>query len=233
MIDFPDWTPKLVKPILEELYDHPRTSGPRRAVLDRLLTDPRMRVVYDEFLRRDRKTGNFLNRLLSSLEGRSVEEAQLAAIREILQLVVSAAGDKIAVSKIEEIEAAKLRWHDDAKRLRLLAHDIELAAELGMLGIDDTESRVLALQDVELARRLANWLEHLTSAMRRPDDPLIAERHRGDPIVRGVQIMISVKLEETFGERFDGTAATLTSVALGAETSPRVSRSALAGKRKQ
>jgi hypothetical protein len=79
-----------------------------------------MRVVYDEFLRRDRKTGNFFNSARSSSEGRSAEEAQLAAIQEILQLVLSAAGDKIAVSKIEEIEAAKLRWQDDAKRLRLL-----------------------------------------------------------------------------------------------------------------
>jgi hypothetical protein len=99
-----------------------------------------------------------------------------------------------------------------------------------MLGIDDPESRSQASQDIQLVRRLATWLEHLTSAMRRPDDPLIVERHRGDPIVRGVQIMISVKFKETFGERFDGIAAILTSVALGAETSPRVSRSALAGK---
>jgi hypothetical protein len=230
MLELPEWTPEPVKPILEGLHQHPRTFGPRRAVLERLLTDPRMRVVYDEFLRRDRKTGNFFNSARSSSEGRSAEEAQLAAIREILQLVLSAAGDKIAVSKIEEIEAAKLRWQDDAKRLRLLGHDIELAAELGMLGIDDPESRSQASQDIQLVRRLATWLEHLTSTMRQPDDPLIVERHRGDPIVRGVQIMISVKLKETFGERFDGIAAILTSVALGAETSPRVSRSALAGK---
>jgi hypothetical protein len=166
----------------------------------------------------------------SSSERLSAEEAQLAAIRDILQLVISAAGDRIAVSKIEELEAAKLRWRDDAIRLRVLAHDFELAAELGMLGIDNPEVRALVSQEVQVARRFADRLEHLTSGMRGPDDPLVVSRHRGDPIVRGVQIMISVKLEETFGERFDGTAATLTSVALGAETSPRVSRSALAGK---
>jgi hypothetical protein len=192
-----------------------------------------VRVFYEEFLRRDRQTGKFFNLPLGSAEDRSAEDAQLAAIRQILELVISAAGDKIAVSKIEEIEAAKLRWQDDAKRLRLLAHDIELAAELGMLGIDDPESRGQALQHVQLARRFAGWLEHLTSAMRRSGDPLIVERHRGDPIVRGVQIMISVKFKETFGERFDGIAAILTSVALGAETSPRASRSALARKKKK
>jgi hypothetical protein len=233
MTELPDWTPESVKPILEELDQHPRTSGPRRAVVDRLLTDSRMRAVYDEFLRLDRQTGNFFHPSRVSPEGHSLEEAQLAAIREVLQLVISAAGDRIAVSKIEEVEAAKLRWDDDANRLRVLARDIELAAELGMLGIDTPESQAQALQHVQLARRFASWLEHLTSSMRSADDPLIVERHRGDPIVRGVQIMISVKLEEQFGDRFDGTAATLTSVALGAETSPRVSRSALAGKRKR
>jgi hypothetical protein len=233
MIDLPDWTPESLKPILQELHQHRRTSGPRRTVFERLLNDPRMRVVYDEFLRRDRQTGNFFHPCQNSPEGRSPEEAQLDAIREVLRLVVSAAGDQIAVSKFEEIKAAKMRWGDDAKRLRLLAHDLELGAELGMLGIDDPASHLQALQDAQMARRLANWLDHLTSGMRRPDDPLIVERHRGDPIVRGVQIMISVKLDETFGGRFDETAATLTRVALGAETSPRVSRSALAGKRTQ
>jgi hypothetical protein len=231
MIKLPDWTPESLKPILEELHQHPRTTGPRRVVFERLVTDDRMRTVYDEFLRRDRQTSNFFHPPTNTPDGRSAEEAQFGAIRELLGLVVSAAGDKIAVSKYEEIEAAKLRWVEDAKRLRLLAQDIELAAELGALGIDDPESRAQASEDVLLARRLAKWLEHLTSAMRRPDDPLVVERHRGDPIVRGVQIMISVKLEETFGKRFDGIAAILTSVALGAETSPRVSRSALTGKK--
>lgn len=231
MMELPGWTPEPVKPILEELDQHPRTSGPRRAVMDRLLSDPRMQVVYDEFLRRNRQTGTFFHPCRNLVDGRSIEEAQLAAVRELLQLVTSAAGDRITVSKIEEIEAAKLRWGDDAKRLRLLAHDLELAAELGALGISDAASQLQALQDAQMARRLANWLEHLTSAMRRPDDPLIVERHRGDPIVRGVQIMISVKLDELFGDGFHGTAATLTSVALGAETTPRVSRSALAGKK--
>ncbi len=143
-------------------------------------------------------------------------------------MAARSAGDRITVSKIEEIEAAKLRWADDAKRLRMLAHDLELAAELGSLGIDDAASRLQALQDTPALRRVANWLDHLTSGMRRPGDPLIVERHRGDQIVRGVQTMISVKIQELFGEGLHGTAATLTSVALGTETTARVSRSALA-----
>jgi hypothetical protein len=231
MTELPDWTPEAVRPILAELDQHPRTAGSRREVMDRVLTDPRMQAVYVEFLRRDRETGAFYHPYRNSPEGLSAEEAQLAAIQELLQLVISAASDKIAVSKIEQIEAAKLRWLDDAKRFRLLSNDIELASELGMLGIDSPLSRAMAAEHVAVARRFAGWLEHLASAMRRPDDPLVVDRLRGDPIVRGVQIMISLKLDELFGERFDGTAATLTSVALDAETTPRVSRSALAGKK--
>lgn len=233
MTELPNWTPELIKPILEQLNRHPRTSGPRREVMDRMLADPRMQFVYDELLRRDRKTGAFFHAPQSPAQNHSELEAQLAAISELLQLVVAAAGDRVAVTKIEQINAAKDRWLEDANRLRLLSNDIELASELQMLGIEDALSRAMAAEHVAVARRFANWLEHLTFAMRSADDPLVVDRHRGDPIVRGVQTMISVKLDEQFGSRFDGTAATLTAVALGAETTPRVSRSALAGKKAQ
>jgi hypothetical protein len=102
-----------------------------------------------------------------------------------------------------------------------------LAAELGMLKLDDPATPALSSRDLLALLRVAKWLEHLKSGLRRPDDPLTVDRHRGDPIVRGVQIMIGVKLAEQFGERLDGTAATLTRVALDAETTPRTSRSAL------
>jgi hypothetical protein len=224
---FPSWTPELVRPILEQMHAHPACSGQRRLVFERVLDDPKMRPVYDEFLRRDRKSGKFFHPARSPYDGQSPEEAQLSAIREVLQLTVSAASDRISVSKLDEIEKARERWMDHATRLRALAHDMELACELGALGLDDPKFPGLAWQDSQALLRVANWVEHLTSALRRPGDPLIVDRHRGDPIVRGVQIMIGVKLEEQFGGRLDGTAATLTSVALAAEASPRASRSAL------
>jgi hypothetical protein len=226
-MNLPDWTPVFLQPLLERMDRHPSCSGHRRAVFERLVTDPKMRMVYDEFVRRDRKTGEFLHRAKNRADEQSVEDAQMSAIREVLQLTVSAASDRISVSKLEQIEEAQQRWGNIATRLRELAHDMELAAKLEMLGLDDPVSKALGMQDLQTLRRVAKWVDHLTSAVRRPGDPLIVRRHRGDPIVRGVQIMISIKLEEQFGERLDGTAATLTSVALGAETTPRVSRSAL------
>ena len=55
---------------------------------------------------------------------------------------------------------------------------------------------------------------------------MIVERHRGDSVVRGAQILIAKKMEELFVDRLDGTTATLTSVALGKEATAKTTRSA-------
>jgi hypothetical protein len=226
-MNFQSWIPEPVRPLLEHLNANPACAGRRRPFFERLLEDPRMQPVYHVFLRRNRETGTFLHSARNRSCDQSTEEEQVAALGEVLKVTINAASDCMSVSKIEQVEEAKQRWDDEAKRLRMLAKDMDLAAELGMLGFDDPLSRSMALHDAEALRRVANWLDALRSGTRRPDDPLIVDIHRGDPIVRGVQILIGVKLEEQFGERLDGTAATLTSVALGAETSPRASRSAL------
>ena len=90
MIEMPDWTPEPIKPILVELDQHPLLSSrPRREIFDRLLADSRLRIVYDEFLRRDRKTGAFFRPPQSPTQNHSELEAQLAAILELLQLVIA------------------------------------------------------------------------------------------------------------------------------------------------
>src|SRR6202035_670048 len=61
-MNFPGWTPELVRPILEQMHAHPACSGPRRPVFERVLDDPRMRPVYDEFLRRTESRGSFFIR---------------------------------------------------------------------------------------------------------------------------------------------------------------------------
>ncbi|MET4218174.1 hypothetical protein ABIB00_003391 [Bradyrhizobium sp. LB14.3] len=226
-MNVPGWIPELVRPILELMSANPACTGQRRPVFDRLLEDPRMQPVFNEFLRRDRETGDFLYPAKFRNSNQSSEDAQVAAIREVLQLAISAASDRISVSKTEQIDEAGQRWSDQAAQLRIIAHDMALEAELGMLELDDPATPALSSRDVLALLRVAKWLEHLKSGLRRPDDPLMVDRHRGDPIVRGVQIMIGVKLAEQFGERLDGTAATLTSVALDVETTPRTSRSAL------
>jgi len=114
----------------------------------------------------------------------------------------------MSVSKVEQIDETKRRSEEDAARLREIVHDIELAIKHGVFEIADSLSRAFAVYDCEALRRVANWRESLIPPARSVDDPLIVVRHRGDPIVRGVQILVGLTLEEQFGERLDGTAAT-------------------------
>ncbi len=162
-MDLPNWIPEPVRPLLKQLDANPACSGRRRPVFDRLLKNPRMRPVYGVFLQMNRGTGNYRYAAKNRGSDQSTEEAQVSAIREVLQVTISAASDFITVSKIEQIEEAKQRWDDDATRLRVLAHDMDLAAELGRLGLDDHASRTLALHDSQTLRRVANWLDGLKS----------------------------------------------------------------------
>jgi hypothetical protein len=82
-----------------------------------------MQPVFQEFLRQDRETGTFLHPAKMRTDFQSEEDAQLSAIRQVLQVAVTAASDYMSVSKVEEIDAAKERLKDDASRLREIAHD--------------------------------------------------------------------------------------------------------------
>jgi hypothetical protein len=158
---------------------------------------------------------------------RSTNDAQFTALGEIFHFAFTATRDRMMVTKPAEILRNKKNLLENAKRLRILANDLDLARSKGQFGVANSQSKTLAEADVLALRHVANWLEHVANALRRPGDPLMVTKHRGDPVVRGVQILIATKLDELFGNRLDGTAATFASVALGIRTSARVSRSAL------
>jgi hypothetical protein len=181
MIELPNWTPEFVRPLLGELDRNPACIGERRVALDRLANDKRMRSVYDEFLRHDRKSDKFLYPAKIRKRDQLDDAAQLTALREVLCVVMSAAGDRMSVSKLEQLRDAKRRWGDLAVQLRGLAHDIGMAMESGLLGFNDPQSKTLGARDVIALYHIANWLDHQTTALRRPGDPLIVKRHRGDP----------------------------------------------------
>ena len=141
--------------------------------------------------------------------------------------MISVASDRIAVSRFAEILEGKRRLNDNANLLRDIAHDLAVAGNFGMLGLSDPKSLATAARDLLGLHHAANWLDHLAAISRPIDDPLVVKKHRGDPVVRAVQILIGSKLLEEFGQRLDGVAATLAGVALGADASPRASRSAL------
>jgi DNA-binding IclR family transcriptional regulator len=169
-----------------------------------------MRQFYRELLRRDRKTGHYFCPAQNRNSNQSAEEAQLDAICEVLELAVCAATDRISVTTFEEVLQEQELLKFEAERLREMARDMKRPAVLGALALDESSSVAEALQDLETLYRMADRIERFVTVMRRPNDFLVVDKHRGDPTVRGVQILIGAGLERQFGKRLDGTAATLT-----------------------
>jgi hypothetical protein len=227
-ISLPAWVPETVKVLIQQIEQSDLTPE-LRLTLERMASDARMENVWGELLRRDRGSGQFVHPALQRRGSHynSKNDAQIVALGEIFDFVFIAARDRMIVTKPAEILRHKSDLLENAKRLRMLANDLDLARSTGQLGVADPLSKTLAEADVMALHHVANWLDHLASALRRPDSPLMVKNTRGDPVGRGVQIFIATKLEEIFGSRLDGTAATLASVALGIKTSARVSRSAL------
>jgi hypothetical protein len=208
--------------------ENPDWVREQRAILERMKTDDRMKKVWALLLSRKRPSREFAYpaRPRDSTGSKSTDEIQFDALCELFYLVFSAARDQMKVSRPIEIQQSKQDLAKNAKTLRALAHDLDLAAETGQLGIASAQDKQLAALNSASLRHVAGWLDQLSTAYRRPDDPMIVERHRGDSVVRGVQIMIAAKMEQLFGNRFDGTTATLTSVALGKEATAKTTRSA-------
>jgi hypothetical protein len=208
--------------------NNPESVREQHAILDRMTTDDRMKNVWALLLSRKRPSREFAYpaRPRDGAVSKSPDEIQFDALRELFHFVFSAARDRMTVSKPIELQQSKEDLAKNAKTLRAVAHDLDLAAETGQLGVAGARDKQLATLNSASLRHVAGWLDQLSAAHRRPGDPMIVERHRGDPVVRGVQILIAVKMEELFGDRLDGTTATLTSVALGKKATAKTTRSA-------
>lgn len=204
MIDIPVWCPA---PIADEIRKLEKAGQLpwKQEVLERLATDARMQQAYKELLRRDRTSKAYLHkaRLSPKSKSSSAENDQITALTELFLFVFTAVGRQTRTSKPQEIEAQRRSQLGDAQRLRMIANDVELLADSQELGMADPVSKQIALADAAALRRVAKWLEHISGAMRRPDNPLMVAKHRGDPIVRGVQIAIGAKVQDLFGDRLD------------------------------
>jgi hypothetical protein len=208
--------------------EYPDRVREQRAILKRMRTDHRMKKVWALLLSRKRPSREFAYpaRPCNSTGSKSADEMQFDALRELFHFVFCAARDQMTVSKLIELQQSKEHLAKTAQTLRAVANDLDLAAETGQLGVASAQEKLLAAHNSLSLRRVAGWLDQLSTAHRRPGDPMIVERHRGDSVVRGVQILIAVKMEELFGDRLEGTTATLTSVALGKEATAKTTRSA-------
>lgn len=185
-------------------------------ILVRLATDTRMKTVWGELTRQDRKTGAFVHtaRYPASLPVPNHQTPQDFALEQTVFLAFRFALDKVAVSKESENEANRAELTGKAARLRDMADEL-------------AEDGYVSANDIQAMRRAANRYEAAASDIRKPDDFLTIQNERGDRVERGVQTTLAGFFHHRFGNRLDGTAATLASVALGSQgLSPRASRSA-------
>jgi hypothetical protein len=207
----------------------------QRAILGRLAADPRMRGVWAELTRRRRPSRDFVHpaRQPKHVPLLPPDDAQENALAELLHLALRTAADERAAGKLSEVEQTQRALRQEAQTLRRLADDLTASVAAAPENAPNIPLIDLSqyLADAAALRRVAGWREALAAAGRGADDPLTITNSRGEPIRRGVQITIACFLLTRFGDRLDGTAATLAEVALGLNKkgsgSRRASRSAL------
>ena len=227
LIALPNWLPPSVEKQARRIEGQD-LSTEQRAILLRLATDDRMRKVWKELSKRKRPDGGFVYAAKSrqKVPSRKQNEAQNEALAELFHFAFCAARDRISVSKAVEVEREKEALLQKAKILRELAKFVEVTAFSKEHVIPDPLSHQLTIFDAGALLRVAHFLEHVAAAMRPPSDPLMVQYHRGDPVVKGVQIEIAAQMQKTFGRVLHGTAATIASVALAKETTEKVTRTA-------
>jgi hypothetical protein len=223
-MSLPDWMPPAVQSVARWML--PCLSNQHElAILRRLAIDPRMEGVWRELTRRDRNTGEFLHTVRRSdpLLNCTHDQVHQDAMARTFHLAFCAAKDRMAVTKPSDAAPLRDLCEQRARVLRDVADDLD--------AINSADPHVSAA--AATLRQVADWQDDGIKILRSPTDPMMVKNHRGDPVARGVQIIIAAHFEELFGEHLNGTAATLAAVALGHNrTSPRISRSAFSAKKK-
>jgi hypothetical protein len=214
-VKVPRWTPPSVGWMIGKLGAE--QLPPNAAdVLTRLITDARMQNVWKALQARKRPSREYVHPAIQPPHApqRDADGRQAAALAETFHFVFCAARDQMKVSKHEESEQRRAEVLSEAALFRKTA-------------------QMIPSEDAETFVRTAEKWTAAANNIRGADDPLTVLNDRGDRLARGVQIIIVAFLRDRFGNRLDGTAATLTAVALGlksSEVSERVSRSAFSGR---
>jgi hypothetical protein len=179
-----------------------------------------MKNVWRELTKRDRTSGQFSYPAKSCPDKPLLtqDDLQRLALRELFNAAFCSARDGISTCTLDQAMARRREMMARATFLR----------ECAEMRRQDVLGGPVAAADAAAVDRVAEWFEAISKDIRSIGDPLSVQRERGDPTANGVAVIIGFWLSERFGQRFDGIAATLSSVALGKQASPRAVRSALA-----
>jgi hypothetical protein len=185
----------------------PPLANPSRTILIRLLTDLRMRSVWAELTRKDRRTGRFLHP--SRLEGfAEASERQDRAIGALIIFVFWPLmhGLRPTARLRRDVDKERAEARKMARKLR------EWAAREGAVERPYMLVRAKKLEDA------AEALDTM-AAEARPRCFAVVARDRGSLEARGLAMWIAHSCEMLFGSPLPGVIATMTSVALDCEVS--------------
>jgi hypothetical protein len=201
-------------------------------ILTRLLTDPRMDDVWEQFTRRNRRgRTQFFYPAICHPGDRTLdaEGAQHRALCLLVMQAFNSARDKRCATPIEEVEEVQRDLLTDAATLRRIADETaESALKAGTSVRAHTDMRQVAMH-IQALRNVAAWREADARHLRDSDDPSTTKYNRADPLIDGVQNDIAAFLQENFGNPMSQQAVIVAAVALGRDNVPsgRGSRSAV------
>jgi hypothetical protein len=213
----PAYAVKIKEAILAEASD----DGDK-AVVERLFNDRRMAYVWKELMATSRNSpGMYLHPAVGNPQSRIF--AQQRACAKVFDFVVFAVRNPVAVSKWEQIEKERAEVLADAVASRGFADEMAAAA------IGDPQIAPGAAAALRLSQDKDERAQRLFEQMRTRDDPLVIDKERGDPFVRGIVTVTVTRLRGIYGKDLYKIAAILAEVITGQTVSKRAARSA-AGK---
>jgi hypothetical protein len=227
-ITLPDWLNQwpVIAGRIRVIEAHINPIAEDHVILQRLATDDRMAGVYQTLMQRNRQKDGFVYPAKQESSHLSVAQPQEIAIAETLFVTFNAARDQMRTMKENELQPEKTKRLQRAAILREIADELFLTAKAHSRDKNTATAAYELANDGAALRRVADWQEHQLTYMRSPDDPLTIRNDRGDPVVRGVGIVVASFLKKRFGNFLYETAATLTSVALAQDANERAIRSA-------
>ena len=209
--EIPTWVPPSVAVLAREPSLPPFPNDQSRTLLTRLLTDPRMRSVWKELTRKDRRTGRFLHpaRLVDLLSGiTEASERQDRAMQLLVPLALGPfmTGVQPAARLRRDVDKDRAEAREMARRLR------EWAAR---------EGAVAGYRWRVRAKKLKKAAEAFDEIVTEVEARCIAvvDRDRGRLEARGLAMLIAENCERLFGSVLPAVTATMTSVALDCEVS--------------
>jgi hypothetical protein len=200
----PNWVPLEVQRIGASIWAHHQDDTRALEILERLISDLRMKKIWTQLLAENRKTGGFLYPVVGD------EREQHRATGKVLNLAFCAARDKISACPIEEIEAERMRLQAQADDLRRTADEYAAAAS------DNPKLHADAMALLRAAQLKEEAIRRWMMDVRDVDDPLTIVRDRsGNLQTRGICSSISAGLREIYGKSLYGISTTLAEIATG------------------